>query len=164
MDGSLKMSHTKEHGTGCYGPIPTDWQQGRQRYMIWGCDGETRINLPFLRNQFMCVSHIHIQQEGDSRIDTWIETLIISYNIYVKLTHITYYKRINTRVNAWLALLLCVCGSHTWTELPFLRTDRPNAAWIFGWNSDRNRDGRRGKRRFAVSESTPVLSATYVSP
>ena len=40
-------------------------------------------------------------------------TSYISHNMCVRSTHITYYKRVNTRANAELALLLSVCMTHT---------------------------------------------------
>ena len=43
----------------------------------------------------VCESHTHTIR-GQSRVDTCIGPLIISYNMCVRFTHITYYKRINT--------------------------------------------------------------------
>ena len=54
--------------------------------------------------------------------------------MYVRLTHLTYYKRINTRVNAWLVLLLYVCVAHTHEPNP-LFTGIQGFQRINRWNS-----------------------------
>ena len=49
---------------------------------------------------YVCESHIHTIREGQSGVDMWSETVIISYSMYMKPTQIIYYKMINIRVNA----------------------------------------------------------------
>ena len=50
--------------------------------------------------------------------------------MYVRPTHITYYKRSNTCVNVWLILLLYVCVVHT-HKLNLLPTSGPRRVHLF---------------------------------
>ena len=94
----------------------------------WSCvcsssdlHGMSRIK--FRDSVHVCEPHTHTIREP-IRCYTWIETLIISYNMCVRPTHITYYKRISTCKYLIGHLIVCVCGSHTWTEPqnPFVKT------------------------------------------
>ena len=94
--------------------------------------------------------------QGQFRVDTCIGSLIISYNVCVRSTHITYYKIINTCVNSELTLLLYVCVTHT-HELnpPVLASGTRNLNYCAGPSA--NPSGRRvpvGSRRSPSIQST----------